>query len=98
MSRRKKCEFFQKETLDKLTKSNSEIELRRANDVILEFERAFIVDEEIPGTTFNSKNILVSPSITNLYKGLVKNVVLILIRNLKISSLFLFLQSTFFFY
>ena len=55
--------------MDKLTPDSSELEVRRANDKILQFDRAFLVDEEIPGTMFYSKNILVSPSSTNLYDG-----------------------------
>ena len=55
--------------IDKLTSDSTVLEFRQANDKLLQFDRAFLVDKEIPGTMFYSKNILVSPSSDNLYNG-----------------------------
>ena len=56
--------------IDKLNSDSTTLEIRRANDKMMQFDRAFLVDEEIPGTMFYSKNILVSPSSSNLYTGI----------------------------
>lgn len=70
-----KPHYPQAEVTDKLNSDSTPLEMRRANDMMMQFDRAFLVDAEIPGTMFYSKNILVSPSSSNLYTGMVSNFV-----------------------
>lgn len=55
--------------MGKLSSESTLVDYRILNDKILGFDRAFLVDKEIPGASFYSRNILVSPSSVDIYAG-----------------------------